>query len=87
MNDVATKVIAIIAKRKTVEKPTIEPADRLDDLGLDSLNAVELIFDLEEQFGIEIPYNANASKLEFETVGDVIGAIEDLVAKKKSQPT
>jgi acyl carrier protein len=86
MNNVATDVIAIIAKKKRVEKPMIEVTDRLADLGLESLDAVEMIFDLEEKFDIQIPYNANTSNpgTEFETVGDVVKAVEVLVAQKKS---
>ena len=36
-SDVASDVIAIIAKKKRVEKPTVEVSDRLEDLGLESL--------------------------------------------------
>jgi acyl carrier protein len=84
MSDVASDVIAIIAKKKRVNKPNVELSDRLDDLGLESLDAVELIFDLEEKFDIQIPFNANASDLltNFDTVGDVIKSIEKLVGKK-----
>ena len=84
MSDVASDVIAIIAKKKRVDKPNVELSDRLDDLGLESLNAVEMIFDLEEKFNIEIPYNANTNNpsTEFGTVGDVVKAIQQLVDKK-----
>jgi acyl carrier protein len=86
MSDVASGVIAIIAKKMRVERPTVETSDRLEDLGLESLDAVEMIFDLEEKFDIQIPYNANTNnpRTEFETVGDVIAAVEKLVAQKKS---
>ena len=84
MSDVASDVIAIFAKRKRVNKPNVELSDRLDDLGLESLDAVELIFDLEEKFDIQIPFNANTNDLltNFDTVGDVISSIEKLVGKK-----
>lgn len=84
MTDVTSDVIAIIAKKKRVEKPTVEPSDRLEDLGLESLDAVEMIFDLEEKFDIEIPYNANTNnpRTEFDTVGDVVKLIQKLVDKK-----
>jgi acyl carrier protein len=86
VSDIASEVIAIIAKKKRVDKPTVELSDRLEALGLESLDAVEMIFDLEEKFDIEIPYNANTNnpRTEFDTVGDVVNAIEKLVAKKKS---
>ena len=84
MNDVATDVIAIIAKKKRVDKPNVELSDRLEDLGLELLDAVEMIFDLEEKFDITIPYNANTNNLrtEFGTVGDVVKSIQTLVNKK-----
>lgn len=86
MTDVARDVIAIIASKKRVDKPTVELSDRLEDLGLELLDAVEMIFDLEEKFDIQIPYNANTNnpRTEFDTVGDVVRAIENLVAKKKT---
>jgi acyl carrier protein len=86
MSDVASDVIAIVAKKKRVDKSSIDLSDRLEDLGLQSLDAVEMIFDLEEKFDIEIPYNANTNnpRSEFDTVGDVVRVIEKLVAKKKS---
>jgi acyl carrier protein len=84
MSDVATDVIAIIAQKKRVDKPSVELSDRLEDLGLESLDAVEMIFDLEEKFDIQIPYNANTSnpRAEYETVGDVVDAVKNLVAQK-----
>ena len=86
MTDVKSGVIEIITKKKRVDKPTVELSDKLQDLGLESLDAVEMIFDLEEKFDIQIPYNANTNnpRTEFQTVGDVVNAIEKLVANKKS---
>lgn len=82
MSDVTSDVIGIIAKKKRVDKPTVELADRLDDLGLESLDAVEMIFDLEEKFDIQIPYNANNARTEFDTVGEVVRSIQQLVDQK-----
>ncbi len=82
MTDVTSDVLDIIAKKKRVDKPTVELTDRLEDLGLESLDAVEMIFDLEEKFDIQIPYNANNPRTEFDTVGEVVRAIQQLVDKK-----
>jgi acyl carrier protein len=84
MTDIASDVTAIIAKKARVEASKIELSDRLEDLGLESLDAVELIFDLEEKFDIQIPYNANDPNFEFDTVGEVVSAIERVIGKKKS---
>jgi acyl carrier protein len=82
MDDVAADVIAIIEKRFPAEKRNVVMADRLEDLGIDSFGAVEMIFDLEEKFDVQISYNSNDARLDLETVGDVVSAIKDLVAGK-----
>jgi acyl carrier protein len=84
MSDVTSDVVDIITKKKRVDKPNVELSDRLEDLGLESLDAVEMIFDLEEKFDVTIPYNANTNnpRTEFDTVGDVVKSIQKLVDKK-----
>lgn len=81
--DVEKDVLAIIGSKVRVEnKPMLTREDRLQDLGIESIDAVEMIFDLEEKFDVEIPYNANTAGTEFSTVGDVIDAIQKLVDSK-----
>ena len=82
MDNVAADTIAIIAKRLPVEKRNLHLTDRLDDLGIDSFSAVEMIFDLEEKFDIQIPYNSNETRPDFATVADVVEAIRKLVGGK-----
>ena len=81
MNDVTADVVAIIAKKLPPDKRNLNMTYRLDELGIDSLAAVEMIFDLEEKFDIQIPYNANDARLEFETVGEVVDAIKTITGK------
>jgi acyl carrier protein len=76
-------VIEIIKKKVRVDRTDIGTNDKLQDLGLESLDALELVFDIEEKFNIEIPVNANDANIGgFETVGDVVREVEKLVAKK-----
>jgi len=82
MTDITADVIALIQKKLPAENQALERSDRLKDLGIDSLSVVELIFELEEKFNIQIPYNANDSQPEFETVGEVVDAIKNFVDKK-----
>jgi acyl carrier protein len=82
MADVAAGVMAIIANKRRGGESAVALTDRLEDLGIESLDAVEMIFDLEEKFDITIPYNANDKRPEFETVGDVVKAVEGLVDGK-----
>jgi acyl carrier protein len=82
MADTTTDVLDLIRKKLPPGKTELKMEDRLEDLGIDSLSTVELIFELEEKFNIQIPYNANDTEPEFQTVGEVVDAIKNLVDKK-----
>ncbi|MCS7089777.1 MAG: acyl carrier protein [Verrucomicrobiota bacterium] len=78
-NSIEQRVRKIIAEQLDVNPDQVTPEARLiDDLGADSLDAVELIMALEEEFGHDIP-DEQAEKLQ--TVGDVIKYIEELEEK------
>ena len=81
MADITADVVAIIAKKLPPDKRNLQMTDRLDEIGIDSLMGVEMIFDLEEKFDIQIPFNANDAKLEFETVGEVVAAIKKITGQ------
>ena len=69
------KVKDIIVEQLGVKPDQVTPdAKFIEDLGADSLDTVELIMALEEEFGIEVP-DDQAEKLL--TVGDVIKYIEE----------
>jgi acyl carrier protein len=79
---VADKVKSIIAEQLSVKKEEVtDQASFVDDLGADSLDTVELVMGLEEEFGIEIP-DEDAEKMT--TVGDAIKYIEDKISKKSA---
>jgi acyl carrier protein len=82
MTTVVSDVIQIIAKHARGGRTDVQLGDRLADLGIESIDAIEMIFDLEEKFDIQIPYNVNDAQPEFETVGDIVGAIQRLVTSK-----
>ncbi|MFH1847649.1 MAG: acyl carrier protein [Candidatus Omnitrophota bacterium] len=74
------KIKAIIAEQLGVKSEEVtEQAKFIDDLGADSLDTVELVMALEEDFGIEIP-DEDAEKMV--TVGDAIKYIEEKTASK-----
>ena len=73
--EVFDKVKEIIVEQLGVaENAVTEEASFIDDLGADSLDIVELIMALEEEFDMEIP-DADAEKVA--TVGDVVDYIKD----------
>ena len=75
MSSLEEKVKKIIAEQLSVSEDQITPqASFVEDLGADSLDTVELVMALEEEFGQEIP-DEEAEKLQ--SVSDVIKYIED----------
>ena len=75
--EVFDKVKAIIVEQLGVAETSVEmEASFIDDLGADSLDIVELVMALEEEFDIEIP-DADAEKVV--TVGDVVEYIKENV--------
>ncbi len=77
---VPEKVRNIIAEQLGVKPEEVTPeAKFIDDLGADSLDTVELVMALEEEFGIEIP-DEEAEKLV--TVGDAVKYIEEKAGQK-----
>jgi acyl carrier protein len=72
---VAERVIDIVAEQLGVDKEKITPETSfVNDLGADSLDTVELVMELEEEFDINIPDDA-AEKIQ--TVGQAIKFIEE----------
>jgi acyl carrier protein len=56
VSEIEAKVKKIIMEQLGVEEPEVTPeAKFIEDLGADSLDTVELVMALEEEFGIEIP--------------------------------
>ena len=76
---VAEKVKKMIVEQLGVSESEVVPeAKFIDDLGADSLDIVELVMALEDEYGIEIP-DEDAEKIE--TVGDAIRYIEEHINK------
>ena len=70
------KVKEMIVDRFGVQEDKVTPIMTFDDLGADSLDIVELVMAIEEEFDIEIP-DSDAEKVV--TVGDVVDYIKENV--------
>ena len=72
------KVRDILVEQLDVEEEKVTmDASITDDLGADSLDVVDLVMSLEEEFDVEIPDNQVEN---IKTVGDIVRYIEDNVA-------
>jgi acyl carrier protein len=72
MEDIATRCIEIIAKSKSIPPESITLASTFDELNIDSLDKINISFEVEEAFNIDIPDDALGS---LKTVGDVVNGV------------
>ena len=79
MDDVASKIIDILKKHMKEPRDDINLSTELTDLKIESLDLAMIVFDIEDAFGIEIPYNANEEAADFKTVGSVVDKVKALV--------
>ena len=73
--DLETRVTALIVEQLGVSKDEASiKASFIDDLGADSLDIVELVMSLEEEFDVEIP-DEDAEKMQ--TIGDAVSYLKE----------
>lgn len=77
------QIISIIAREAVLEPAEVRPEMTLEELGLDSLGLVEMIFAIEETFGVSVPFNANEpaqTDFDISSVGAIVRAVERLIS-------
>ena len=82
---ISERVIRIIAEQAVLEPCDVTMEQSLDGLGVDSMGLVEAIFSIEEEFDIQVPFNANEpekSEFDISSVASIITAVEKLVAEQ-----
>ncbi len=79
MDDVASKIIDILKKHMKEPRDDIGLNTSLTDLKIESLDLAMIVFDIEDTFAIEIPYNANEEAADFKTVGSVVDRVRSLI--------
>lgn len=80
MDDVATKITEILKKHMKEPRDDIGLDTALTDLKIELLDLAMIVFDIEDSFGVEIPYNANEEASDFKTVGSVVDRVKALMA-------
>ena len=74
MSEIEAKVKAIIVEKLGVDESEVKnEASFANDLGADSLDAIDIVMSLEDQYGIEVPDSVIES---MKTVEDIVGFIE-----------
>jgi acyl carrier protein len=73
----------ILAKEFEVAPELIHPTARMDELKIDSLAVIEVMFQLEDEFKVNFPQDPG----ELKTVGDLVSAIDRLATEQRAQPS
>ncbi|MFA6228629.1 MAG: phosphopantetheine-binding protein [Rhodanobacter sp.] len=82
MNDsTQQQVFEIIAKQAKIDLAMVKPESTLKDLGVESLDAIELIFDIEEHFNINFPEQQGAN-FDSDTVQSLVDAVQKALEDK-----
>jgi acyl carrier protein len=69
------QILAIVAKEASMDVSRLRLDARIEEIGLQSLDVVQAIFELENHFNIEIPVVADRAGAEFVTLGDLVAHI------------
>jgi acyl carrier protein len=75
------QVFDIIAKQAKIDVAIIKPESTLKDLGIASLEAIELIFDIEEHFNITFPDQQGAN-FDSDTARSLVDAVQKALDEK-----
>lgn len=82
---IESQIVEIVAQQTLREATEVREATDFEELGLDSLAMVEVIFQIEEAFDISIPFNANTSEntqANVLSLKEIAATVEQLVSEK-----
>jgi acyl carrier protein len=78
-NELTARVIEVLVQAQRLEPGRVTAASTFEELGIDSLDGINIIFALENEFGIDIP---DDSLPELRSVRDIAAGIAELLAAK-----
>ncbi len=84
MDEVATKIVEILKKHMRTPTDTVALDTPVSQLGIESLDLAMIAFDIEDTFGIELPYNANQEVEAFATVGAVVEKVKSTISASRA---
>jgi acyl carrier protein len=79
--EIERKLIEIVRKEKEIPEDVLKPDTPLAEAGIDSLDALTILFGIEEEFHISIPDDRARAMTTF---GDIIDAVEAQLAAPSS---
>lgn len=85
MPTIAEELKSILTEKFSVPEEKIKSDALLTDLGLDSLDVIEVLFEVEDKFGIRVPQEGAA--LRAATIQELLDTITQLVEQQPSAPS
>ena len=84
-DDISNDVYSILKEYTEEEVSVIDDASVLNELGIDSLGIIEIIYDLEEKFNITIPDPRDlvTEGTGFSTAGGIVAAVSKLIKEQR----
>lgn len=77
------QVVDIIAGKKKIDPASVTAASTLEELGLDSLDAADVMFTVEDTFNVVVPDEAATT---MRSVGDIVAGLRKLIAERAGAP-
>ncbi len=74
--EILTEVIASIARQKQLDPGALSSKSLLNELGITSLDAITIVYEMEEEFNIEVPSDVLEG---LRTVQDIVDSIASLI--------
>jgi acyl carrier protein len=81
--DTTQRVIRVIAANQRIAPETITADSTFLELNIDSLDGLHILFEVEEEFGIDVPDDAARR---FTSIREVIDGVNALLAQKEAAP-
>jgi len=75
--DINGEIIGIIAGYKELDPATVTAESTFEELGIDSLDAIDIVYEIEEKFGVQVPQDA----LDLNTaqrVADILAVVDSV---------
>jgi acyl carrier protein len=82
MTEIEQKVIGLVAETQKIDLAEIRPESTFEELKIDSLDGLNLLFAVESEFDIHVP-DEEAKKLR--SVSDVVEGVKKLLAAKQGE--
>ncbi len=83
--NVLEDVKQIIANYMRLPQEDLSAGTRLQDIGVQSIDILELVFAFEKKFGVDLPFNLNENDQNwFATIADIANAIQSVKAESRS---